>query len=99
MEAVNYLMSAYFHQDWDADGGGVSDTVASFLTERRDLVSACADEIDELLRQDLPEGALAAQLDEWGCAYYAGDTDQDYRVWLGDIRQQIRAALTSSAAS
>ncbi|MCP3423115.1 contact-dependent growth inhibition system immunity protein [Nocardioides pinisoli] len=99
MEAVKYLMSAYFHQDWDLDGGAVSDTVASFLNERRDLVSSCADEIDELLQQDFPEGGLAAQLAEWGCDYFAGNSDQDYRQWLDEIRQQIRAALASSAAS
>lgn len=35
MEAVKYLMGAYFHQDWDIDGGLVSDTVSAFLRERR----------------------------------------------------------------
>ena len=99
MEAVKYLMGAYFHQDWDIDGGEPSDTVASFLHERRELVATCADQLDELLRQDFPEGGLEAQLVEWGCEYYAGDADQDYRRWLDAIRQQIRTALTSTAAS
>lgn len=99
MEAVKYLMGAYFHQDWVMDGGKSSDTIASFLHERRELVVQCADEIDELLQQALPEGGLAAQLEAWGCDYYAGDTDGDYRQWLDEIRQQIRAAVSSSAAS
>ncbi len=99
MEAVKYLMGAYFHQDWVMDGGRSSDTVASFLHEQRDLVEATAKEIDDLLGEDLPEGTLAARLDEWGCDYYAGDSDEDYRAWLSDIRGQMRSFLSTSAAS
>lgn len=84
MEAVKYLMGAYFHQDWVMDGRAVSDTV---------------DQIDELVREDLPEGALEARLDEWGCDYYAGDTDDDYRRWLSEVRDQLRVFLATSAAS
>src|SRR6476620_11212381 len=45
MEALKYLMGAYFHQDWVTDGGSVSDTVASFLRERRQIVGDTADQI------------------------------------------------------
>lgn len=99
MEAVKYLMGAYFHQDWIMDGGSSSDTVASFLDERQEVVSSTADQINELLEKDFPEGSLSALLDEWGCDYYAGDTDADYRLWLGEIRQQIQVFLSTSAAS
>ena len=99
MEAVKYLMGAYFHQDWVTDGGRSADTVGSFLNERRDRVAATADQIDGLLREVLPEGALSARLDEWGCEYYAGDTDADYRRWLSEVRDQMRAFLATSAAS
>ena len=99
MEAVKYLMGAYFHQDWVMDGGGVSDTVASFLRERRELVGDTVDQIDNLVREDLPEGALQTRLDEWGCDYYAGDTDDDYRRWLAEVRDQMRSFLATSAAS
>ena len=99
MEAVKYLMGAYFHQDWVMDGGTVSDTIESFLQERRELVGDAADEIDQLLTEQLPEGDLEARLDAWGCDYYAGDTDADYRAWLIEIRHQLRAFLATSAAS
>lgn len=99
MEAVKYLMGAYFHQDWDIDGGLVSDTVASFLLERRDLVLAAVDQIGTLIEEDLPEGALTAQLEAWGCEYYAGETDDAYRAWLTDMRGQMRSFLATSAAS
>lgn len=98
MDAVKYLMGAYFHQDWDSDGGTVSDTVSSFLGERAELVVRCADQIDELLSMPLPEGALEARLDAWGSDYHAGDTDDDYRAWLDAIRRQIRASLASAAS-
>ena len=77
MEGLEQLMGAYFHQDWDLDGGEASDTVRAFLREPRELVVATADEIDTLLDERLPEGALEARLDAWGCDYYAGDTDDD----------------------
>ncbi|RYC10470.1 contact-dependent growth inhibition system immunity protein [Nocardioides zhouii] len=99
MEAVKYLMGAYFHQDWDIDGGLVSDTVSAFLRERRELVMATVDQIGALLEVDLPEGGLDAQLEEWGCQYYAGETDDAYRAWLKDIRDQMRSFLSTSAAS
>ena len=98
MDALEHLMAAYFHQDWVLDGGQVSDTVSVFLGERRDLGARCAGQIDELLAAELPEGALQAQLADWGSDYYAGDTDDDYRAWLDNIRKQIRTSLASAAS-
>ncbi|WP_322920124.1 contact-dependent growth inhibition system immunity protein [Nocardioides renjunii] len=91
MESLPYLLSTYFHQDWDSDGGRSSDTVAVFLQERPEVTAACADEIDLLLSEDLPEGALQRRLDEWGPDYWAGERDDDYRRWLMEVRDQIRA--------
>ncbi len=99
MEALKYLMGAYFHQDWDMDGGNSADTVASFLNERPALVSACADEIDLLLARELAEGELVAQLAAWGCGFRAGETDEDYRVWLAGIRTQIRTFLSTAGTN
>jgi hypothetical protein len=99
MEAVKYLMGAYFHQDWVMDGGRSSDTVALFLHERRDVLASTADQIDDLLETELPEGSLAELLVEWGCDYYAGESDADYRTWLTEVRDQIRTSLSASAAS
>ena len=93
MDALAYLMSAYFHQDWDADGGTVDDTVDQFADEPAHLRSACAGQIGELVRRDLPEGALREQLVAWGCDYRAGATDDDFRRWLLGIRDQILASL------
>ena len=92
MDALAYLMSAYFHQDWDLDGGGVSHTVAQFMSEPAALRTACADQIDELLHRNMAAGELQDQLVAWGCDYRAGDTDEDYRRWLVEIRDQIRAS-------
>jgi hypothetical protein len=99
MDTVKYLMGAYFHQDWVLDGGSSSDTVASFLDERRDLVVTTVEEMDEFLGEDWPEGTLAARLDEWGCQYYVGDTDDAYRAWLNEIRDQMHSFLSTNASS
>ena len=98
-EALSQLLGAYFHQDWDLDGGRVSDTVTAFLREPRDTVIAAADQIGELIAMDLGEGALEARLGEMGCQYDAGETDDDYRRWLREVLQQLRGFLTASAVS
>ena len=98
MEGIEQLVGAYFHQDWVMDGGKVSDTVRAFLSEPRRLVVATVDEIDTLLDEPMPEGALEAQLDEWGCQYYAGDTDDDYRRWLAEIRDDLSAFLATGSS-
>ena len=92
VDALAYLMSAYFHQDWDLDGGEVSHTVARFMSEPAELTTACADQIDELLHRDMAAGELQDQLVAWGCDYRAGDTDDDHRRWLVEVRDQIRAS-------
>jgi hypothetical protein len=92
MDALAYLMSAYFHQDWDRDGGDVSHTLARFMSEPAELRAACADQIDDIVRRSMAEGELQEQLADWGCDYRAGNTDDDYRRWLLDVRYQIRVA-------
>jgi hypothetical protein len=62
------------------------------MSEPAELTTACADQIDELLHRSLAAGELQEQLVAWGCDYRAGDTDDDYRRWLVDIRDQIRAS-------
>lgn len=86
-------MGAYFHQDWIMDGGEVTDTVAVFMEEPPETVAAAADEIDQLLAQDLAEGELAQQLRAMGSAYRAGERDSDYRLWLLEVRDEIRHRL------
>ncbi|RYB94825.1 hypothetical protein EUA93_10970 [Nocardioides oleivorans] len=89
-------MSAYFHQDWILDGGESSDTVRAFLAaEKSQLVIDCAQEIDDLLGEKLAEGEIERRLTSWGAQYRAGDTDADYRSWLIEIRDQIRASASS----
>ena len=83
-------MGAYFHQDWQMDGGSVQDTVAAFASEPRELRDSALAEIEDFLSQDYPEGELEARLREMGCDYYAGDTDDDYRQWLRDIRALLK---------
>lgn len=91
MDALTHLLSAYFHQDWDLDGGTPSDTVAAYLREPAEVTRRCADEIDQLLAEDLDEGDLRKRLLDLGSEYPAGDNDADYRQWLIEVRDQIRA--------
>ena len=99
MDAVKNLMGGYLHQDWDVYGGDVSDAVAAFLRDAPSRIAETADQIDDLIATDMPEGELERRLDAWGCAYHAGDTDHDYRRWLMEIRDQMRTFLSTSAAS
>ena len=82
-------MGAYFHQDWDLDGGSVSDTVDAFAVGAPDRVGPAMAEIDELLALEVPEGGLRDALEGMGCDYHAGDSDSDYRRWLVSIRERL----------
>lgn len=99
MENLRHLISAYFHQDWVLDGGQSVDTVRAFLSEPREVVHSCADQIDMLLARDFREGELGWLLEEWGNGYDAGEGDAEYRAWLSEIRDQIRAFLSTPAAA
>ena len=92
MDALAYLVGAYFHQDWDLAGGTIADAVTEFMGESVELRTACANQIDDLVHRSISEGELRKQLVAWGCDYRAGDTDDDYRRWLVEVRDQIRAA-------
>jgi hypothetical protein len=96
MESLDHLMGAYFHQDWDLDGGTVNDTVNAFAVDSPARVESTVADIDEVLDRPLPEGGLRSLLESMGCAYYAGETDQDYRTWLLDIRESLSGRASST---
>lgn len=96
MQALEHLMGAYFHQDWNEDGGTVEDTVRAFLREPPAMTSEAANDIDALLTSAQAEGELCETLRRMGCDYYAGPSDDDYRQWLLRLRNLL---LTAQAAS
>lgn len=91
MDSLEHLMGAYFHQDWDLDGGTVHDTVDAFAAGSPARVEPAMSDIDQVLELDLREGQLRSLLQSMGCEYFAGDTDDDYRNWLADIRARLQA--------
>lgn len=97
MRALEYLMGTYFHQDWDLDGGAVSDTVSAFVQGAPTKVAPTIADIDDLLAEGPAERSLRMVLESMGCEYYAGDSDEAYRVWLVEIRDQLSATSAREA--
>lgn len=91
MDSLEHLMGAYFHQDWDLDGGTVHDTVDAFVAGSPARVAPAMSEIDEVIARPFPEGGLRDFLEGLGCQYFAGDTDDDYRHWLADILERLQS--------
>jgi CdiI immunity protein len=96
MQALEHMMGAYFHQDWVEDGGTVEDTVNAFLNEPPEVTSQVVTDIDTLLGSVHAEGELSAALTEMGCDYDAGESDDDYRRWLLQLRQLLLAAKAAT---
>ena len=94
MQALEHLMGAYFHQDWTEDGGTVEDTVKAFMKEPSDVTAQAVKDIDSLLASAHAEGELSAVLTQMGCDYYAGESDEDYRAWLLEVRRLLSSNMS-----
>ena len=88
MENLNYLMSAYFHEDWDHTHETWEAVVDAFMSDNPSIVEAVPDEIDELLSATLDDAALERQLVALGCAY---DSPLGDRAWLAQVARTVRA--------
>lgn len=92
--ALDQLMGAYFHQDWDLDGTEWA-VVEEFLTDEPDLAADLPTEIDRVLTTVRDEGDLERLLDAKGCSYWADPARGGYRQWLTEIAAHARRASAS----
>lgn len=90
MDNLRYLLSAYFHQDWNHTHGSWQEVIAEFVTDDGPTVEAVPGEIDRLLSRTPDDEALERAVRSLGCDYDPAEGD---RAWLQAVRAHIAAAL------
>ena len=89
MDNLSYLLSSYFHQDWDHYGPTWQHAVDAFLEDDPTTVAAVPDEIDDLLASSNED--LEQSLERLGNYYYPPEGD---RAWLEAVRDRIKERAT-----
>ncbi len=90
--ALDQLMGAYFHQDWDMDGDEW-DVVALFIKDEPELAIEVPAEVEATLAAHPEEADLKAFiLDGLGGCFAADRDGGTYREWLTQIADRVRAA-------
>ncbi len=89
-EGLEYLVGAYFHQDWDIDGATSRAVLHHFASDNElAIVRAARDGAAELRAESLMEYELQARLEAFGIGYYP--VGSNYEEWL----DEVVAVLTS----
>ena len=96
--ALDHLLSAYFHQDWEEDHGTAAAVLREFAaTTRRPEVSAAADDVDRFLAASDPGSDLRRRFEaEFAPMVEIGDTDEEARRWLTAVRDGLRRLAPSA---
>jgi hypothetical protein len=87
--ALEQLMGAYLHQDYDLFGATPMAAVDAFLDDEPALGRALPDEIAHLLAVTESDQALEDLLDDLGCEIQVDDPG-GYRTWLEQIAERAR---------
>lgn len=91
--AVDTLMKAYFHQDFDEVYGGMWETVDAFVDDDPRNAARVLAEIPELLSLYSTDEQLEHYLDSLGCMYRFEDHDGGSRQWLLEVADRVHARL------
>ena len=95
---LEHMFGAYFHQDWDTEGGDWPDLVRNFLRDTSvEDARVTAEEIDRLLAEGDTEERLEDRvLHEFGCCYDAHPEADGpgFRAWLEQIARMLRSTAS-----
>lgn len=86
--AVDHLMTAYYHEDFDSQGG-VWGTLDLFSNEEPELTARLPEEISRILRKHPDEESLEGFLDSLGSSVYVAPEEGGYRGWLQEISERV----------
>ncbi|MCL2076711.1 MAG: contact-dependent growth inhibition system immunity protein [Betaproteobacteria bacterium] len=93
---LDQFVGAYFHQDWVLDHGTEFEVIDYYIkTTWRDVVKLVIEEIDRFL-YDYPTGLLAAFNAEFIPMIIIGANDDEARVWLIWVRDQLLSGLDNA---
>lgn len=93
LPALDHLMGAYFHQDWDLDHEDEWAVLDDFIDKEPASARLLPAEVDEVLRTLRTEGELKGLLVDQLGGYFLADWDGGtYRGWLTGIAERVRAS-------
>ncbi|NYD43266.1 contact-dependent growth inhibition system immunity protein [Nocardioides panaciterrulae] len=90
--ALEHLMRAYFHQDFDLLGD-LWDNVDAFVAGAPQLAPLLPDEVSWVLRTHHTDAELEAFLDGLGCELSLADEEGGYRGCLLEIARRVQRDL------
>lgn len=90
MDDLRFVLSAYFHQDWNHTYDSWQAVVDDYLAVSGESARGIPSEIDRLLETP-DDAALGNILLSFGCAY---DPPEGDRAWLAAVAERIRAGST-----
>lgn len=94
LPALQQLMAAYLHQDWDLDYDTDEATIRAFVLETPDVASDLPREISDVLSTVSAEADVEALLVSLGCQVDPSPTSNgSYRTWLTELAAYAREAL------
>lgn len=91
--ALEQLMGAYFHQDWELFGSTHMEVVDYFVEDDPDLAATLPAEIALVLERLPSDTAVHQYLDSLGCQILIRSED-GYREWLADIAARVQERLS-----
>jgi hypothetical protein len=90
--ALDYLLGAYFHQDFYQDHGGLWETVDAFVRDDPHQADPLPGEVEARLTVDPTEDELRDYVRSTGCEYRLQPEDGTYRDWLRAIARRVENA-------
>jgi hypothetical protein len=93
--ALEQLMGAYFHQDFDLFGDDHMDVVDQFVIDDPNLAARLPLEVFQLMDATPDDDELEARLEAMGCQVYPQPREDSYRQWLNRIVGRVQERLSS----
>jgi hypothetical protein len=93
--ALEHLMGAYFHLDWNDEYTDERAAVEDFISGEPQLVTRLPREIELVLNQFESDDDLAAFLRDIDSCYTTTPEQGGYRGWLTSIAERVRTATAT----
>ena len=90
LDALKYLLSAYFHQDWQSEHPTAGEVVDAFARgEGEEQCARVRADIAALLAEGLDDATLGQRLRKLGSAYDPTRDGQSWQAWLEGIARRL----------